>query len=188
MRDDQSNQSPPDRRGRPRKTINTGNISEQLRKSDRAHAALALASQGMSQTEIAQALSVSRNTVRADLASTRNGAELALSILSRADRAIERDMPVERRIEQYVAHAEQSDDRAASLRALERLDDLQGIVTARDARTAPAGGASILIAGVAQFVSSLSEREREQFIVVDQIPADQLESREPAPQDHPDTA
>lgn len=104
-----------------------------IRAQSRIPAVAALLASGMTQQATADALGVTRSTVKRDMAAgAREGAEAAISILARAQAHIEVLMPIERRVEKYVDIAKDASNEGVSLAALMRLDDLDGIVTQKE--------------------------------------------------------
>jgi transposase len=95
----------------------------------RKAAITSLLASGMSQTDAATQLGISRKTVTRDVAEAREGLQLADSVLARAQAHIKvAKIEVERRVERYRDIAEQDAQPAAALAALTRLDAIDGLV------------------------------------------------------------
>ena len=103
-----------------------------LSKDDRAKAVLALKVAGLKNGEIAQELGVNRKTIQRDLDESKAATEIIDSQLTQLNAAIAAILPMEQRAGKYVDLATNAKNEAVSLGALQRIDDLAGIVTQKE--------------------------------------------------------
>ncbi len=87
---------------------------------------------GMTQIQIAEHLGVSRSTIINDLADLPQAAIDATDNLKSLSDEIRAMLPVKGRAEKYVELATKAKNEAVSLGALQRIDDLEGIVTDKE--------------------------------------------------------
>ena len=93
---------------------------------------LALQVAGLTQTEIAQKLGVSRSSIVRDLEQLRPAQKAVNDRLSELQSEITAILPVKERAVKYAQLAKSAKNEAVSLGALQRIDDLDGIVTEKE--------------------------------------------------------
>jgi len=89
--------------------------------------------------EIADILGVSRSTVTRALRKARPDLEDARERLAEYQQRIGEELPVEARVRRYKELVEQNSQLMVSLKALERVDALDGIVTAKERKEVETG-------------------------------------------------
>ena len=103
-----------------------------LKPAQRKALVLSLQLQGLNQTEIAEQLSVSRRTIVNDLANLHpSEKEQQAKAKSLIDEITTR-LPVDERAGHYVKLATRAKNEAVQLASLQRIDDLEGIVTEKE--------------------------------------------------------
>ncbi len=105
---------------------------QKLNKVQRRQLIPSLQIAGLTQEEIAGYLGVSRSTVINDINEMPQAAVDATEHLKSLSDEIRARMPLEKRAEKYVALATSAKNEAVSLGALQRIDDLDGIVTEKE--------------------------------------------------------
>ncbi len=93
---------------------------------------IALQASGMTQTEIADQLGVSRQSITRDLREIAPAKAATLDILARAQVTLESLWPVEKRMEKVVALGEGAKNEAIQLESVRYANDLAGIVTQKE--------------------------------------------------------
>jgi transcriptional regulator with XRE-family HTH domain len=101
-------------------------------KSIRQPQILALQAAGLTQEQVAQEMGVSRQSITRDLREIAPAKAEMESNLARLNTAIDRILSVDQKAEKYVALATSAKNEAVSLGALQRIDDLAGIVTEKE--------------------------------------------------------
>ncbi len=105
---------------------------QKLNKKQRESAVIALKSNGLNHQEIAAELGLDRRTVGryvADLKPAQDVVERAVEVLNAQ---IAKHITVESRAKKYASLAKDAKNEAVSLGALQRIDDLAGIVTEKE--------------------------------------------------------
>ena len=87
--------------------------------------------------QIAQVCGVSRSTVSRVVREVRGDLDAARARLREYQRRINELMPIEARVKRYRELVEQNDQKMVALKALERLDALDSIVTRREDKHPP---------------------------------------------------
>lgn len=103
-----------------------------LRKSERQKAVLALKVAGLKNGEIAKQLAVDRKTIQRDLEDSVQATHAVESPLNILNDAISAILKTEERAQRYAELAINAKNEAVSLGALQRIDDLSGIVTEKE--------------------------------------------------------
>jgi hypothetical protein len=94
---------------------------------------IALLGSGISHTEIAKAAGCSSKTVQRIARSIKPTLDEIKDLLSEYRRLFHKELPIPDRVELYTRIARKVDKNPfAAMRALERVDDLDGILTAKD--------------------------------------------------------
>ncbi len=106
--------------------------SPKLNQLQRKAKLTALLASGMSQTEAAKVLNVSRSTIKLDLQDIRPSVEEVKDLQARAESYIESVMPIEKRIDNYVILAKHANNEAVRQGSTQRLDEMQGFVTQKE--------------------------------------------------------
>ncbi len=93
---------------------------------------LALIAAGLTQKQIAAELGVSRASIARDCAELQPDTEQVEQRLQRLNQSIDQFVSVEQRARKYAELATKAKNEAVSLGALQRIDDLEGIVTDKE--------------------------------------------------------
>jgi len=103
-----------------------------VKQRERKSQILALRAAGLTQTEIAKQFGVSRASIVRDFADLKPAADELDSRLNKLNSEISRVITVEARAKKYAKLATSAKNEAVSLGALQRIDDLDGIVTDKE--------------------------------------------------------
>jgi transcriptional antiterminator len=110
------------------KMSHKGNAQDRAQRR-RVKLAAMLADPSITLQKAAQLLKVSRKTVQRDLAEMRPDIQEAQNLVAEYQASIRARLPIDERVDLYVENARQSTNPFARQKALERLDDLDGILT-----------------------------------------------------------
>ncbi len=105
---------------------------QKLNKRQRESAVIALKSNGLNHQEIAAELGLDRRTVGRYVADLKPAQDIVQSKVEELNAEIAKILKPSQRAEKYVALATTAKNEAVSLGALQRIDDLAGIVTEKE--------------------------------------------------------
>lgn len=103
-----------------------------IKSKDRSQAVLALRVAGLKQREIAQELGVELRTVQRDIHKAAAAQAVVRDTLSEMQAVLGETITVKTRAMRYAELATSAKNEAVSLGALQRIDDLQGIITEKE--------------------------------------------------------
>jgi predicted transcriptional regulator len=104
----------------------------QLTQRQRSVLIASMLANGISQTEIAKQLGISLSTVKRDIEDIRPGIEQAAERIKTLQDEIAQRCSIQERAARYAELATKAKNEAVSLGALQRIDDLDGIVTDKE--------------------------------------------------------
>lgn len=103
-----------------------------IKSAPRREQILALQVAGLTQDQIAAKLGVDRRTIVRDLVKLKESTGNLEEILTKGQTRLREIYPIEKRIEKYVDHGKHAKNEAVSFAALQRLDDIDGLVTDKE--------------------------------------------------------
>lgn len=113
--------------------ISTNAIApRKLPKHQREAAAIALAANGLTKSQIAKDLNIDRKTVARYIEENKPAAETVQRAIDDLNAEIAKHIKTPDRAEKYATLAKSAKNEAVSLAALQRIDDLAGIVTEKE--------------------------------------------------------
>lgn len=107
-------------------------MPQKLNKRQREAATIALSANGLTQVKIAEELGIDRKTVARYLEESKPAEEVVRAAVVELNEQIAKFVTVEQRAQKYAALAKEAKNEAVSLGALQRIDDLAGIVTQKE--------------------------------------------------------
>jgi hypothetical protein len=107
-------------------------MASEIVREQRDQTVIALAASGLTHAQIAAQLKCSTSTVERALAKSGNALAIASDKLTEMQQELAKQISVKARAERYAHLAAEAKNEAVSLGALQRIDDLDGIVTQKE--------------------------------------------------------